>query len=99
MKFVSRLVLLILLLLMIPRLAQGQKVYRIGAVVADDQFVPAIDRFKQRMTELGYIEGKNVVYDFQNSKGDQDTLGKLAEALVQRKPDLIVTSSTTASVP
>jgi putative ABC transport system substrate-binding protein len=99
MKFVSRLVLLILLLLMIPRLAQGQKVYRVGAVVADDQFVPAIDGFKQRMTELGYIEGKNVVYDFQNSKGDQDTLGKLAEALVQRKPDLIVTSSTTASVP
>ena len=51
------------------------------------------------MTELGYIEGKNVAYDFQNSKGDQDALAKLAEALVQRKPDLIVTSSTTASVP
>ncbi len=43
--------------------------------------------------------GKNIVYDFQNSKGDQDLLGKLAKTLIQGKPDLIVTSSTTASVP
>ncbi|HKY08762.1 MAG TPA: ABC transporter substrate-binding protein [Candidatus Binatia bacterium] len=79
--------------------AAAQRVYRIGALVADDQFVPAIDGFKQRMKELGYIEGKNIDYDFENSKGDQDLLAKMAEGLVQRKPDLIVTSSTTASVP
>jgi putative tryptophan/tyrosine transport system substrate-binding protein len=99
MKSVPRLVLLILLLLVIPRSAQGQKVFRIGAVVADDQFIPAINGFKQRITELGYIEGKNVAYDFQNSKGDQDALAKLAEALVQRKPDLIVTSSKPRACP
>ncbi|HEY2920802.1 MAG TPA: hypothetical protein VGK77_17600 [Candidatus Binatia bacterium] len=68
MKSVSTLVLLGVVLLMIPRFAQGQKVYRIGAVVADDQFIPAINGFKQKMTELGYVEGKNIVYDFQNSQ-------------------------------
>ena len=82
-----------------PCWAQAQRVYRVGALVADDQFIPAVDGFKQRMVELGYVEGKNITYDFQNSKGDQDLLRKLAETLVQRKPDLIVTSSTTASVP
>jgi len=86
-------------LILEPCWAQAQKVYRIGALVADDQFIPAVDGFKQRMAELGYVEGKNITYDFQNSKGDQDVLKRLAETLVQRKPDLIVTSSTTASVP
>ena len=86
-------------LILAPCWAQAQKVYRVGALVADDQFIPAVDGFKQRMAELGYVEGKNIVYDFQNSKGDQDILRRLAESLVQRKPDLIVTSSTTASVP
>jgi putative tryptophan/tyrosine transport system substrate-binding protein len=92
-------VLLVVALIVSPCWAQGQKVYRVGALVADDQFIPAITGFKQRMAEIGYVEGKNIVYDLQNSQGDQDLLGKLAETLVQRKPDLIVTSSTTASVP
>ena len=91
--------LLILALIISPSAAQGQKVHRIGALVADDQFIPAVDGFKQRMTELGYLEGKNVIYDLHNSKGDQDLLRKMAETLVQQKPDLIVTSSTTATVP
>jgi putative ABC transport system substrate-binding protein len=94
-----RFTLLILALIMAPCWAEAQKPYRVGALVADDQFIPAVDGFKQRMTELGYVEGKDITYDFQNSKGDQDLLRKLAETLVHRKPDLIVTSSTTASVP
>lgn len=93
------LVVLVLMLVMAPSSAEAQRVYRVGALVADDQFIPAVDGFKQRMTDLGYVEGKNIVYDFQNSKGDQDLLGKLAKTLIQGKPDLIVTSSTTASVP
>ncbi len=90
---------IVFLMAIAPSGAQAQRVYRIGALVADDQFVPAVDGFKQRMAELGYVEGKNITYDLQNSKGDQDILRGLAETLVQRKPDLIVTSSTTASVP
>jgi ABC-type uncharacterized transport system substrate-binding protein len=99
MKLPPRIAWLGLTLILAPCVSQAQKVHRIGALVADAQFIPAIDGFKQRMTELGYSDGKNIVYDFQNSKGDQVVLGKLAETLVQRKPDLIVTSSTTASVP
>jgi putative ABC transport system substrate-binding protein len=98
MKFWSTFASLIFILILTPSAAPAQKVHRVGALVADDQFVPAIEGFKQRMAELGYLEGKNIAYDFQNSRGDQDVLGKLTETLVQRKPDLIVTSSTTASV-
>ncbi|HEX9445254.1 MAG TPA: ABC transporter substrate-binding protein [Candidatus Binatia bacterium] len=78
--------------------AAAQKVVRIGALAAEEQFIPAIDGFKKKMAELGYAEGKNVVYDLRNARGDQDALAKMAEALVQQKPDLIVTSSTSATV-
>lgn len=76
-----------------------QKIYRIGALVAEDQFVPAFEGFKKKMAEIGYLEGKNVKYDFHNAKGDVEALKKLAQKIVQEKPDLIVTSSTTATVP
>ncbi|MBI2349155.1 MAG: ABC transporter substrate-binding protein [Deltaproteobacteria bacterium] len=79
--------------------AEAQKVYRIASLVADDQFVPSIEGFKKKMTELGYVEGKNVKYDFHNAKGDRETLKRLVEKLVQGRPDLIVTSSTTATFP
>ena len=82
-----------------PSQADAQKVYRIGAVVASDLFVPAFEGFKKKMAELGYVEGKNVKYDFHNAMADQDTLTKLAQKFVQDRPDLIVTSSTSVTIP
>ena len=82
-----------------PRASEAQKVYRIGALVAEDQFVPGFEGFKKRMSELGYVEGKNIKYDFHNAKGDVGALKELAQKIVGEKPDLIVTSSTTATIP
>ena len=79
--------------------ASAQKIYHIGALVAEDQFVPAFNGFKKKMAELGYTEGKDINYDFYNAKGDRDSVQKLAEKLVHAKPDLVVTSSTTATAP
>jgi putative ABC transport system substrate-binding protein len=98
MRSVCALTLFTVISIVSPDWANAQKVHRIGALVADDQFIPAVDGFKKRMVQLGYVEGKNVSYNFQNSKGDQVALKKMAEILVQEKPDLIVTSSTTATV-
>ncbi len=86
-------------LLCFPNSSGAQKVYRIGALVANDQFVPAFEGFKSRMAELGYSEGKNIKYDFHNAQGDGGTLKKLAQKLIQDKADVIVTSSTTATAP
>lgn len=79
--------------------AEAQRIYRVGALVANDQFIPAFEGFRSRMAELGYSEGKNIKYDFHNARGDGGALKKLAQKLVQDKPDLIVTSSTTATAP
>lgn len=90
---------LVVFLLLAPFPARAQKVYRISALVGEDQFVPAFEGFKGKMSELGYVDGKNVKYDFHNAKGDIDLLKKLVQKIVQEKPDLIVTSSTTATTP
>ena len=84
-------------ILLAPHPSEAQKVYRISALVASDLFVPAFEGFKKKMAELGYVEGRNVKYDFHNAKGDRDTLKKLAQKLVQDKPDLIVTASTSVT--
>ena len=89
--------LLFLLVLVSPRWVEAQRIYRIGALVADDQFVPAIEGFKKRMAEMSYEEGKNVKYDVYNAKGDPEAIRRIAQKMVQEKLDLIVTSSTTAT--
>lgn len=84
---------------MSPAQAWAQNRYRIGAAVANDQFLPAIEGFKKRMIDLGYDEGKNVKYEVYNAHGDLEMMKRLAQKLVQERPDLIVTSSTTATAP
>lgn len=81
------------------RPAGGQKIYRIGALVAADEFMPAFVGFKKRMVELGYKEGKNVRYELYNANGDGAVLAQLAKQLVQEQPDLIVTTSSSSTVP
>ena len=86
-------------LLWAPGPSAAQKVYRIGALVADDQFVPAFDGFKKKMVEMGYIEEGNIKYEVHNAKGDREVMRKISQKFAEEKPDLIVTSSTTSTVP
>ncbi len=79
-------------------LAQAQKVYRIGSLNSAEQFVGSFEGFKSRMAELGYIEGRNVRYDFYNAKGSTEALNSFAQKMVADKVDLIVTSATTGTV-
>ena len=50
----------------------GPKTYKIGLLSGVDTFNGALDGFKAKMTELGYIEGENVTYDAQFAKGDSE---------------------------
>lgn len=78
--------------------AEAQKVYRIASLNTAEQFVGSYEGFKARMAELGYAEGKNVRYEFYNSKGSDEALKQFAQKIVENRVDLIVTSSTTATV-
>jgi putative tryptophan/tyrosine transport system substrate-binding protein len=84
-------------LLAAPRSAVAQqagKAYRIGLL---DYSAPDPGRqawwnaFRQRMRELGYVEGHNTTFEARSAQGDDDRLPKLAAELVGLKVDLIVT--------
>lgn len=78
--------------------AAAQKVHSIGSLNTADQFINSFEGFKSRMAEFGYLEGKNVRYQYYNSRGNDELLRTVAQKLVQDRVDLIVTSSTTATV-
>jgi putative tryptophan/tyrosine transport system substrate-binding protein len=45
---------------------------------------------KQRLGELGYIEGKNLIFDFRSAEGQPDRLSQLAADFVKTGPDVLV---------
>jgi putative ABC transport system substrate-binding protein len=78
--------------------AQEEKVYRVGIISGAPPFESIADGFKAKMTELGYIEGKNIIYDFQKENIDPEMFWQAAKKFVQDKVDLIVTFPTEPSV-
>jgi len=91
-------VMVIALIIITVSPSDAQKVYSIGSLNTGDSFINAFEGFRARMTELGYRERQNVQYQYYNSKGNEELLRTIAHKLVHEKVDLIVTSSTTATV-
>jgi len=56
--------------------------------------------FRDRLTELGYVEGKTILIEESYADGDPQRLSQLAHQIVESKPDVIVTiaASATAAV-
>lgn len=78
--------------------AQESKVYRVGVLSGLDAFSPAIDGLKAKMTELGYVEGKNIAYDVQKTNVDMEAYKSIAKKFVDDKVDMIFVFPTEASM-
>jgi putative ABC transport system substrate-binding protein len=76
---------------------QAEKVYRVGILSAGQQNLRETDAvFPQALRELGWIEGKNVVFETRYADDRLDRLPELAAELIRLKVDLIVTYGTLA---
>ena len=73
---------------------QAGKVPRIGflSLTSPSDRPPLLDAFRQRLRELGWVEGQNIVIDYRYAEGRVDRLPDLAAELVRLKVDLIVAS-------
>jgi putative ABC transport system substrate-binding protein len=49
-----------------------------------------IEAFRQGLRDLGYVEGKNIVIEWREAKGNFDRIRELADELVRLKVDVIV---------
>jgi len=74
------------------------KVYHVGVLSGLSAFSPTFDGFKAKMTELGYIEGENIVYDVQSTEVDFDAYKRISQKFVDDKVDLILSFPTEASM-
>jgi len=77
------------------------KTPRIGVLWFNSMGDPANLRFRsvfrQRLSELGYIEGQNLLIEERSAEGNPEHLNQLARELVASKVDVIVASAVAAS--
>jgi putative tryptophan/tyrosine transport system substrate-binding protein len=49
---------------------------------------------RQALRDLGYVEGRNIVFDARSASGRPDEIPALAKELARSSPDIIVSAST-----
>jgi putative ABC transport system substrate-binding protein len=83
-----------------PLVGQAQqtaKVWRIGVLVNVPRAAPRVrdsfEAFIDELRQLGYREGQNVVIEWRHTEGVPERRRLEATALVQWKPDVVLTAS------
>lgn len=71
--------------------AQPRKIVRIGVLVPGSRafFMNRFDAFVDGLKVLGYVEGKNLAFEYRYADGKSERLPALAQELVASKVDLI----------
>jgi putative ABC transport system substrate-binding protein len=74
---------------------QAARIPRIGILVASSasSYSTRVGAFRQRLREVGYVEGKNITIEYRFAEGKLERLPDLAAELVRLKVDVIVTAT------
>ncbi len=78
---------------------QAEEVRRVGVIGKDSHqsLAPRLESLKQGMLEYGYIEGKNVNFEYRFADGNYDLLPGLAKELKNLDVDVIVAAGCPAA--
>lgn len=76
--------------------SQTSKIPRVGILqsTSADDAKRNIDAFREGMRELGWIEGKNIAFEYRHAGGDLNRLTSFAAELVKLQVDVIFTGGT-----
>ena len=74
------------------------KVYRIGFLRQGQPPKAWVEALQQSLRERGYVEGRNLVWEFRLTDGGLDQLPQFAEELVRLKVDVILASASSAAM-
>jgi putative ABC transport system substrate-binding protein len=80
------------------RAQRGGKLHHIGFLRVGPPPPSFIEPLRLRLNELGYVEGKNIAFDYGIAQNVQQ-LPELAADFVRRKVDVLVASGTPAVIP
>jgi putative tryptophan/tyrosine transport system substrate-binding protein len=70
--------------------AQQVKIARLGVLVFGTPETDAFPIIRRGLAGLGYVEGRNVVFEHRYAEGKPERLGELASDLVRTRPDVII---------
>jgi putative ABC transport system substrate-binding protein len=76
---------------------RAQRVGILEMAAPDPQRLALWDLFRQRLHELGHVEGAGVNFEFRFAEGHTERLAAAAAELVGRKVDVLVTAGTPAA--
>jgi putative ABC transport system substrate-binding protein len=76
---------------------QAARVYRIG-FVSPISPGPTLDAFRQRLREIGYVEGKNVIFETRFAEGRSERLPELVAEVIRLKVDVLLVGSTVGAL-
>lgn len=77
---------------------QEQKAYKVGIASGFESFNGIADGFKKGMADLGYVEGRNIVYDLQQVDPTREADKQIVQSFVDDGVDLIFTYTTEAAI-
>ena len=70
------------------------KVWRVGFLSTAAGPNALVDALRETLTKLGYVEGRNISYEYRWAAGREERVQDLADELVRLKVDAIVTQTT-----
>ncbi|MBF0443539.1 MAG: ABC transporter substrate-binding protein [Oligoflexales bacterium] len=74
--------------------ASGPEIYKVGILQMVDDLDFAVKGFKEGLKELGYEEGKDIIYEYRNAKAISAKILEYGSYFVESKKDLIFACST-----
>jgi putative tryptophan/tyrosine transport system substrate-binding protein len=82
---------------------QPVKVAKIGwlgtrSVPRSNVSTPGRELFQREVRKLGYVEGKNIAFEYRSAENKLDRLPALADELIRLNVDVLVTGSTAATL-
>jgi len=93
MRRIGLAVVLTVSLILAPLTVEGEstKITRIGIFsTGNPRSAGIFQAFEQRLRELGYAEGQNLIIEFRNAEGRTDRLPGLAAEMVSLNVDVVV---------
>ena len=100
MRLIGLAVVLTVGLILVPPTVEGQstKIARVGILsTGSPRSAPIYQAFEQRLRELGYLEGQNLIIEFRNADGRIDRLPGFAAEMVSLNADVVVVATDPAT--
>lgn len=74
--------------------AQGRRPWKVAFLMPTSTEPHFWNALKERLAALGYVEGRDIVFESRSAEGRFERLPALAKELVSTRPDVIVTAAT-----